>query len=605
MLHDVQNRPGRHRARALALLCLVALAFSAREVSAASLTASFSTQYLQVGQTASLTLTFDGVTPEAAPAPPRIENAQVYGQNSRSVAWSAGTTGVRSLQVSYSYLVVPLKSGELTVPPITATAGGQQLTSSPITIKVLTADQVEQAQSEAMEKLAWVTIELPKKEAFLGEVVAAQIQIYATGVENLNLHQFKAEGFTLGRATHTTQSREMVNNVPYHKVTFHMPIAGRKIGRLPVGPAECTLAVQVPMDARGRADPFSQLDVFGRFQTKNMRISSPVEELTILPLPTNNVPSHFNGAVGSFEMNITAGPTNLAAGDPITFKVEIRAQGTLDDLNLPEQEGWREFKTYPPTSQILQKDPLGMSGTKLFEQVVVPAHGEIKELPPFHFSFFDPTLRQYRTLTHPAIPLNIAPNTAPAGQPSFAGGLPVPKPEPEKPRADIAHIEPRLGSLAVGAGFFIQRPWFILLQGLPVVAWLSVLVWRRQQQARAKDPRLQRRRQVEHLVQTGLKELRLYAGSGDQESFYETTLRLLKEQLGERLDLPGVSITEDVIEQRLRQRGLPADTLRRLHELFQNCNHARYAGQQSAADLNHSLAELETLLTELKRMRNA
>jgi hypothetical protein len=134
---------------------------------------------------------------------------------------------------------------------------------------------------------------------------------------------------------------------------------------------------------------------------------------------------------------------------------------------------------------------------------------------------------------------------------------------------------------------------------------LTVLAWQRQQRARAKDPRFQRRRQVEHLVQTGLKELHLQAGRGDSEAFYETTLRLLKEQIGERLDLPGVSITEEVIDQRLRLRGVSTETLRRLHELFQACNHARYAGQQSAANLNHSLAELEALLIELKQVRTA
>lgn len=597
------TEPSRRRCFRPELFCLLAaLLFATGSVSGASLTASFNTQFLQVGQQATLSLTFDGVTPDAAPPAPKIENAQVYQQNSRSVAWSSGANGVRSVQVSFSYLVMPLKAGELTVPPVTAVVAGQQLVSPSVTIKVLTADQVDQAQAAALEKLAWVTIELPKQEAYLGEVVAAQIQIYATGVENLNLHQFKAEGFTLGRATHTTQMREMVNNVGYHKVTFHMPIAGRKIGRLPVGPAECTLAVHVPLDARGRTDPFSPLDVFGRSQTKNMRITSPVKELTILPLPTNDVPAHFNGAVGEFTMNVTAGPTTLAAGDPITYKVEIQARGTLDDLNLPEQDGWREFKTYPPTSQILQKDPLGMSGTKLFEQIVVPAHAEIKELPPFHFSYFDPVARQYRTLTHPAIPLKIKPNTGPAAQLAGTAGMPVTQPEPEKPRADIAHIEPRLGTLASTTAL-IQRPWFYLLQLVPVAAWLGALAWRRHQAALARDPRLRRRKQVEQLVQTGLKELRLHAGQGDTAAFYETTLRLLKEQLGERLDLPGVSITEDVIEQRLHGRGLPGDALRRLHELFQTCNQARYAGQQSVSDLHHSLAELETLVKELKGMR--
>ncbi len=605
MRYEVQNAMTRGCRQLMLLAGIAILCLTAGRTGAATLTASFGSEFLQVGQNASLSLTFEGVTPDTAPPPPKLENAQIYPQNSRSMAWSRDASGVNSLQATYSYIVVPLKSGELTVPPITVSVGGQRLASNPLKVKVLTADEADAAQAEAIEKLAWIKIEIPKKEAYLGEVIPAQIHIYATGVENLQLHQFKAEGFTLGKASHTTQSREVLNNIAYHKITFHMPIAARKIGRLPIGPAECTLNVQVPVDPRNRNDPFSQLDVFGRFQMKPMRLSSPIEEITILPLPTNNVPSHFNGAVGSFSLAVTAGPTNLAAGDPITFKVEIQARGTLDDLNLPEQEGWREFKTYPPTSQILQKDPLGLSGTKLFEQIVMPAHAEIKELPPFQFSYFDPNLRQYRTLTQPAIRLNITPNATPTAQPTLAGGQQAPPPEVEKPREDIAHIEPRLGTLASSAGVFIQRPWFYLLQGVPIVAWLSALLWRQRQKALARDPKLQRRRQVEHLVQTGLRELRLLADRGEGEAFYEMTLRLLKEQLGERLDLPGVSITEDVIDDRLRLKGVPTESLRRLHELFKTCNHARYAGQQTVANLNHSLAELEAMLAVLKQVRAA
>ena len=348
-MHRLIQPNCRHRAgpRLLAFVLLLAGCLAIR-TDAATLTAAFSSEFLQVGQGSVLSLTFEGASPDTAPAAPKIENAQVYG-NGQSTQWRS-INGVATVSVTYNFLVMPLKAGELTVSSVTASAGGQRLTSSPIKTKVLTPDQVQAAQEDGATKLAWIKVELPKKEAYLGEVIPAQIQVYATAADNLQLHQFKAEGFTLGKATHTTQGRVVENNMAYYVVTFHMPIAARKLGRLPVGPAECTLNVQVPTDPRNRNDPFAQLDLFGRYQMKPMRITSQIEELNVLPLPTNNVPPNFNGAVGSFAINVTAGPTNLAAGDPITFRVEVQARGTLDDLNLPEQSGWREFKTYPATS---------------------------------------------------------------------------------------------------------------------------------------------------------------------------------------------------------------------------------------------------------------
>lgn len=563
---------------------------------AATVKVSFGSQYLQVGQTTPMLLTFEGVTPDSPPPPPRIEDAQVYPQNSRSIQWAQGGAGATTLQVTFTYLVMPLKSGELKVPPITVMVAGQRLTSAPVNIKVLTADQVDSAQQEALSRLAWIKIQLSKNEAYLGEVIEAQIQIYANGPDQLQLHSFKAEGFTLGRATHTTQGRYVENNRAYTVITFHMPIAARKIGRLPVGPAECTMNVQVPIEPGQRSDPFGQLDVFGRYQSKPVRVASEIESVNVLPLPTNNVPGHFSGAVGSFSMNVTAGPTNLMAGDPITYRIEVQARGTLDDLNLPEQAGWRDFKTYPPTSEITQKDPLGMSGIKTFEQIVVPDNAEIKELPPFYFTYFDPEMRRYKTLIQPAIPLHIKPNPATGSQPQLADGTPVTPTQPEKPREDIAHIEPRLGAMVLGGDTFILRPWFYLLEGIPIAAWLSALVWRRRQKALARDPRLLRRRQVTQLIDAGLTELRRLADARDYETFFETTLRLLKERLGERLDLPALSITDEVVEDRLRLRGLPEETLTRLQVFFQHCNQARYAGEPSTADLDQTLAELKSLL---------
>jgi len=41
------------------------------------------------------------------------------------------------------------------------------------------------------------------------------------------------------------------------------------------------------------------------------------------------------------------------------------------------------------------------------------------------------------------------------------------------------------------------------------------------------------------------------------EAFFATLFRLLQEQLGERLELPASSITEAVIEEHLRPRGVP------------------------------------------------
>ncbi len=113
------------------------------------------------------------------------------------------------------------------------------------------------------------------------------------------------------------------------------------------------------------------------------------------------------------------------------------------------------------------------------------------------------------------------------------------------------------------------------MQAVPPLAWIAVLVWRRQKESLANNPRLRRRRHVARVVEQGLADLARQAAAGDYEPFYAGVFRLLQEQLGERLDLPASAITEAALED-LPRHGLDADTQKLLHELFHACNQYRY-----------------------------
>ena len=74
----------------------------------------------------------------------------------------------------------------------------------------------------------------------------------------------------------------------------------------------------------------------------------------------------------------------------------------------------------------------------------------------------------------------------------------------------------------------------------------------------------------------------------------------LQEQIGERLNVPASAITEAVIEERLRGRGVPETVLADLHELFQSCNLARYAPTQSTQELQALVPRVESTLRSLQ-----
>ena len=90
-----------------------------------------------------------------------------------------------------------------------------------------------------------------------------------------------------------------------------------------------------------------------------------------MPLPTEGRPTDFGGAIGNYQMQVEASPMNLKVGDPLTVKVRIFGEGSLEAIQMPSIDHWTDFKTYPPNARTEASDPSGLKGSRFFEQVVI------------------------------------------------------------------------------------------------------------------------------------------------------------------------------------------------------------------------------------------
>jgi len=578
-----------------AIWAVVFFGFAPICLCASGFTATLDRDTTRVGESVTLSLNFEDGSPTSAPGLPALPNlnAAYVGQSSqfRSINGQTSTTQ------SFSYTLVPTQPGNITIPALQIEVNGEKLTSQPLVLKVLKSDAPTNPDA-ALTNLAFLRLVVPKTEVYLGEPFQVEIQLYFQNVQDPRMPQLHAEGFSLGQPTKPTQTRTQIGNTIYNLLVFKMSATAAKAGTLTLGPVECNLTVLVPVND-GR-----QRDIFGFFrnsaQAHPTTLVSESQTIRVSPLPTQNVPESFGGAVGEFSLAVTAGPTNVVVGDPITLKVQITGRGRLDAVALPQQPQWREFKTYPPSRNVELKDPLGLSGTATFEQVLIPQNHEIKFLPPLEFSYFDPSQKSYRTLTGGAIPLNVGQAAANSAQPSIVTSA---TPNTPPPTSDIVHIKARLDMLGLVRPPLVQQIWFLTLQSVPVLAWLSLLVVRKRNEALANNPKLRRQGRVARRIREGLQELRNHATAQQTEDFFATLFRLLQEQLGERLDLPASAITEAVIDERLRGLNLPEQTLGELHGLFQACNQARYARQKTSQELASLVPRVESIVGELQRLK--
>ena len=579
-------------------MVVIAVALLTRAAGAQTFTASLDNDTITLGQSATLTLTFEGGQPQNSPAIPAISNLLVrdnshdWTQNFRLVV--VNNQNQSDLVLTHPVTLVPRAAGEFIIPALSVDIGGKHLSSSPLKLTVLKPDAPTSADINSGNELAFMTLKVTSNKVYLGQQVTAQLQIYLRDdVQNFGNFQFSGQntdGFLLGKSAQGGKSRAQVGNRIYTVIPLTYALTVMKSGPLTVGPFTANAVVVVPSDNQSGGFPF-----FNQGEEKQVSLATEIVKVEGRPLPDQNRPANFNGAIGNFTMAVSVGPTNVTVGDPVTVHVQITGHGALDSVTLPDQSALSGFKVFSPTVKTLPGDQLGLDGSKTFEEIVTPQNADVREWPQFSFSFFNPDDGRYHTLTQPAVTLAVRPAGS-APLPAFEKN---PAPENQTP-ADISPIKETPGTFASQAVPLVGQPAFLALQSLPVLAFLAAFVWRKRTNNLANNPRLRRQRAVAQIISHGLTELKTFATKNQPDEFFATLFRLLQEQLGERLDCPASAITENVIEEQPVLRNAPPATRAGLRELFQLCNQARYAPVRGTSELNSVAAQFQKVVVELQ-----
>lgn len=577
----------------------VLLALALADASGAGFTASLDRDTISLGETATLSLSFQDGQPKNVPQPNAsgLQIAQTGNQTGYSIV-----NGAMSSTFTVLFSVTGRAPGEYTIPAMTVEIGGQQVTSQPLKLTVERPNAPSSAAVNAGSEIAFMKLDLPQQKIYSGETFVGQLKLYlrddVQNFGNFQLTSTPADGISVGKMVEGGRFRSQVGNRVYTVVPISVALTATRAGDLSIGPFTANAVVVLPSQNNGGDPFFSQF--FNQGEQKQVSLATDEVKVQSSALPAENIPPNFNGAIGNYQMTVTAGPTNVTVGDPITVRVQISGHGAFDAVNLADQSAWKDFKIFTPTSKTENSDQLGLEGTKTFEEIVTPQNSDVRALPQFSFSYFNPDDGRYHTLTKELTPLIVkAAGTSPT--PTIAANN---NNEQEKQAApDISPIKQDLGPMGKNSAPLISRPAFFAVQSLPVLAFIGAFIWRKRTDALANNPRLRRQRAVAALIASGLEDLKKYAAENKPDEFFATLFRLLQEQLGERLDCPASAITENVVEEHAVLRNIPATLREALREQFQLCNQARYAPVRGSSELNSVAVQFEKLIRQLQEVK--
>lgn len=580
---------------------------------------------IALGEALQLNLSFYGTRDVSAP---RLEKQE--GFDARYLGPSTMVSiinGVVTSSITHAYTLVPLKTGTFTLGPFSAETQGKAITSKPITVEVVSASPagrqpsssgqaskepaLAKINSEELKDRIFLILNAGKRKAYLNETMPLTIKLYVNklGVRDIEFPVLETNAFSVEKFAQPKQYREEFGGASYDVIEFKADMFAIKPGEFTLGPAKLKCNLVARRQAQPRRAPFDEdsfggffnddifQDFFGRYEMYPLELKSAELPVEVLPLPQEGRPDGFEGALGSFQLDVDAAPLKVRAGDPITLTIKVKGEGNFDSVKPPRLQSTDGFKIYDP--QVKQNE-----NEKIFEQVLIPESEKVTYIPRISFSFFDTKGGQYRVLAYDPIPITVA--KAEEIQARLVE-LPQPQAKPvqkEELGKDIMYLKNSPGKLRKIGCYLYQSLGFWLFQALAFIIFSGAFIFNLRRQRLIADRRYARRLQAPAKARKGMQAIGRLLRENKTEAFFDAVFKTAREYLADRFHLSPGGITAITIEEIAKEKNISGESLEKIKKIFTDCDMARYApgqsGKKQLEDIFRSLKEAIDYLEKQK-----
>lgn len=506
---------------------------------------------------------------------PDLSGLDYYGAStSQSVSIVNG-----SMTVKYSvyYTVAAPNAGTYKIPPVTAEYNGKTYKSKELVITAQDNPQQNQAQnqggsqnqqpSQAEEQVSgsgnlFIDVNVNKKEVYVGQHIVLSAGFYSRyniqEIADTKLPSYN--GFwvkEISTPSRITLQQKLINGVPYSYGLLHKKVLiPQRAGELVIEPYSIDFITR-----EGFWDSYKRT---GKSTAKTIKVKQ-------LPSPK---PDNFGGAVGSFNISMTADKEEVKLDDPLTIKVTLTGNGNIQLCEAPKVDIPSAFEAFPPKSaENIKTDDSGMSGTRTFSYVAIARQpGEIT-IPAVKFSYFDLASKSYKTVSTNELTIKITgerDSTAPA----FTGG--VIKSDVENLGSDIRFIKQGFELKSKKFGFFNSFEFWMIILVL-ALAFTAVILLRLQQIKNNANLAAVKNRKAGRTSRKRLKKAAEYMKQNKKDEFYEEVLNALWGYLGDKLEMPASELTRDNVVDKLGDKGVSMDAVKPFVNTLNDCEFERYA----------------------------
>ena len=369
--------------------------------------------------------------------------------------------------VTIEYLLKPKKPGRFIINGAKIFIKGKQLLSNTVTVRINKvnifdpfAQPVLQPEfndyifrtgdslAEKVGKNMLLRLEVDKTSSYVGEPIIASYKLYTRLKSESKLTQNPSyNGFSvidMQPPGFDDYTKGKLNGREYNVYTIRKTqIYALQPGVIDLDPAELENDVKFIKEAYAKQVP-DVATMFNDFTTalfppeaivsRMVTLKSQPVSITVKPLPEENKPKSFKGAVGKFGITAALQKRLFSTDEAGKLSVTITGSGNMQLLTAPDIDWPKGIESFEPKfSENLLNSTVPVSGSKTFEFPFAANDSGDFTLPGIRFSYFDPLAAVYKTIETPPIlchatkgtgsPFSLANLTTSNEPPSFLDGI--------------------------------------------------------------------------------------------------------------------------------------------------------------------------------------
>ncbi len=515
---------------------------------------------------------------------------------------------------SYIYNLSPTRTGELSIPGATITAGGKTIRCESVRVTVdnkaniipsapgqgtpfplppvfgdlsspddpFTQNPVLKPGENPEKKIRdniFIKVSASKTSCFVGEPVLVTYELYSSIQSESKINsQPVFNGCSVIEMTDPDSPAvlQKLNGKTYRVFII------RKIQLIPLEEGTITLD-SATVD---NSVTFSSPDDPYQTHSYSVTVASRPLEIQVKPLPQNNKPADFTGTVGQFHIHAKVESVNFPEGENNGLKIKVEGSGNVVSITPPRVDWPKGLEAFDRSdSQHLDKTVFPLTGEKTFEIPFIAVKQGKLLIPPVSFSYFDPVSETYQTIHTDSIPLMVTP--------------PLPK-------------NSRFKSIVTGDITNRKYLWIIPALALLVTTVLLIL-WKSKKGVEKKDPDsselpeppepagAENGKIPEPVFRNKInfdQELSALSGITDNQEFFTHARTLLLYALQEKLST--TVDTETVLVAKLKMQTGDLQLLAEVENIFRESNLSLYSPIVSEEEKMILLEQLKLIIHRLK-----